>query len=424
MLAITTLIMMLIYAPALAWVTVAAVVAYIIVRLAGLPMTLRFSADALQASIGEQSKRLETHRAMQTIKSMGGEAEREGVWANKQARLIAAGQSNGLASLGFSTAQKTIDAVAMVAVVYLGVQSVLAGDFTVGALYAFMAYRTQFSTRAISLFDQIVNWRMLEVYTDRLADVVLTPVEEGLDKNPAGLPDIVGAIEVSNLSFRYGPTDPFVFRNLSFRVAAGECVAIIAPSGTGKSTFLKVLSGLYPALAGEVRLDDLPLATWGLPIIRRSFGVVMQDDELLPGSIGDNVTFFSEQPDLDLVWACLKRAAIDEEVRAMPMQIDTFVGDMGSALSGGQRQRILLARALYKRPKVLILDEATSHLDIARERRINLALAELGVTRVVVAHRPETIASADRVFRLGENLEELPRGRLPRDARPLQAVDS
>ncbi len=424
LLAVTTLIMMLVYAPALAWVTVAGVAAYIVVRLAGLPMTLRFSADALQASIGEQSKRLETLRAMQTIKSMGGEAEREGVWANKQARLIAAGQANGLASLGFATAQKAIEAVTMVAVVYLGARAVLSGAFTVGALYAFMSYRTQFSMRAISLFDQIVNWRMLEVYTDRLADVVLTPVEEGLDKAPAGLPEVVGAIEVSNLSFRYGPTDPFVFRNLSFKVAAGECVAIIAPSGTGKSTFLKVVSGLYPALAGEVRLDGLPLSTWGLPIVRREFGVVMQDDELLPGSIGDNVTFFSEHPDIDLVWACLRRAAIDEEVRAMPMQIDTFVGDMGSALSGGQRQRVLLARALYKQPKVLILDEATSHLDVARERVVNGALAELGLTRIVVAHRPETIAAADRVFRLGETLEELPRGQLLRNTRPLQAVES
>lgn len=424
LLAVTTMIMMIIYAPTLAWVTVAGFAVYVLVRLAGLPMTLRFSADALQASIGEQSKRMETLRAIQTIKSMGGETEREGAWANKQARLITAGQANGFATLGFSTIQRSVDAIVNVVVVFLGVKAVLVGEFTVGALYAFMSYRSQFSARAISLFDQIVNWRMLEVYTDRLADVVLTPVEEGLDKVPAGLPEVVGTVEVSNLAFRYGPTDPIVFRNLSFKVNPGECVAIIAPSGTGKSTFLKVLSGLYPPLSGEVRLDGLPLSTWGLPMVRRSFGVVMQDDELLPGSIADNVTFFNEEPDVEFVWDCLAKADLDEEVRAMPMQLDTFVGDMGSALSGGQRQRVLLARALYKRPKILILDEATSHLDVARERKINDALAALTVTRIIVAHRPETIAAADRVFRLGETLVEISKEHVPAKRRPLLAMES
>ncbi|WP_341025007.1 peptidase domain-containing ABC transporter [Brevundimonas diminuta] len=422
LLAVTTLVMMFIYAPILAWVTIVGIALYFIVRIAGLPILLRFSADALQASIGEQSKRMETLRAIQTIKSMGGETERESVWANRQARVIGANQNASLTNLAFSTVQRVTDSGANVLVIFLGVRAILAGEFSIGALYAFMAYRTQFTTRASSLFDQILNWRMLEVYTDRLADVVLTPAEEGLDKLPAGLPDVEGAIELHNVAFRYGPTDPVIFRNISLKVEVGESIAIIAPSGTGKSTLLKVMSGLYPALAGEVRLDGLPLSAWGLPLVRRSIGVVMQDDELLPGSIADNVTFFSEEPDMERVWDCLASATLDEEVRAMPMQADTFVGDMGSALSGGQRQRVLLARALYKQPKVLILDEATSHLDMARERRINAALKELSITRIVVAHRPETIASADRIYRLGETLEEVPREHLQGGPASLRAA--
>lgn len=409
LLALTTVVMMFIYAPALAGLTVAGLALFFIIRIAGLPLTLRFSADALQASIGEQGKRMETLRAIQTIKAMGGETEREGVWANKQAGMIRASQNSGLANLGFLTVQRVIDGVINVAVVYLGVRAILAGEFTVGALYAFMAYRTQFTTRAASLFDQIINWRMLEVYTDRLADVVLTPKEVGLDKMPAGLGEVEGGLELDAVAYRYGPTDPMIFRNISLKVGAGESVAIIAPSGTGKSTLLKVLCGLYPPFAGEVRIDGLPLAAWGLPRVRRSFGVVMQDDELLPGSIAENVTFFSEEPDMDLVWKCLALAAIEDEVRAFPMQAETFVGDMGSALSGGQRQRVLIARALYKQPKILVLDEATSHLDVARERRINANLKSLDITRIVVAHRPETIASADRVFRLSDRLEEVAR---------------
>jgi len=424
LLAITTLVMMFVYAPLLAWVTVIGVAIYFTIRVAGLPIMLRFSADALQASVGEQSKRMETLRAIQTIKSMGGEAERESVWANRQARVIGANQNAGLTNLAFSTVQRVTDSAANVLVIFLGVRAILAGDFSVGALYAFMAYRTQFATRVTSLFDQVLNWRMLEVYTDRLADVVLTPMEEGLDKIPSGLPELRGAVELHNVAFRYGPTDPIVFRNISLKVEVGETIAIVAPSGVGKSTLLKVLSGLYPPLAGEVRLDGLPLTAWGLPFVRRAVGVVMQDDELLPGSIAENVTFFSEEPDMDRVWECLVLAALDEEVRAMPMQAETFVGDMGSALSGGQRQRVLLARALYKQPKVLILDEATSHLDMARERRINAALKKLDMTRIIVAHRPETIASADRVYRLADTLEEVPREHLPASAFSLRPVPS
>jgi ATP-binding cassette subfamily B protein RaxB len=167
-------------------------------------------------------------------------------------------------------------------------------------------------------------------------------------------------------------------------------------------------------------MDGLPLSAWGLPQVRQAFGVVMQDDELLPGSIADNVTFFSEEPDMERVWSCLAMAAMDEEVRALPMQLDSFVGDMGSALSGGQRQRVLLARALYKEPKILVLDEATSHLDIARERSINEALKALSITRIVVAHRPETIAAADRVFRLSDTLEEVQRPAVRKAAAPAQ----
>lgn len=407
LLAVTTVVMMFVFSPVLAGITVAGLALFFVIKLAGLPMSLRFSADALQASIGEQSRRMETLRAIQTIKTMGAETEREGVWANKQAHLIQASQNSGLATLGFSTVQRVIDGVINVAIIYLGVRSILAGDFTVGALYAFMSYRTQFTTRASSLFDQIINWRMLDVYTDRLADVVLTPKEEGLDKVPVGLPDIRGDLEIQNVSFRYGPTDPLVLRNISISIKAGECIAIVAPSGAGKSTLLKVICGLYEPLSGEVRIDGLPLSAWGLPLVRQAFGVVMQDDELLPGSIAENVTFFSEEPDPERMWAALKAAAFDDEVRRLPMQAETFVGDMGSALSGGQQQRVLLARAFYKQPRILVLDEATSHLDLMREQAIQESLRSLAITRVIVAHRPETIASADRIFRLGDTLLEI-----------------
>ena len=406
-LSLVTLAMMVVFSPILAFLTLAGLGGYMAIRLAGIPLTRRFASEALMASIAEQSKRLETLRAIQTIKIMGGEAQREGLWANKLADTVRTGQASGLATMSFSAAQRMFDALTLVTVIYLGIRSVVSGHMTIGVLYAFMAYRTQFMSRAISLFEQAVNWRMLDIYTIRLADIVLTPVETDLDSTIGGLPQVMGMIELDRIGFRYGPTDPFVLQDVSLRIKPGEFVAIVGPSGVGKSTLLKVLCGLYPPTIGEVRLDGLPVSAWGAKAVRSALGVVMQDDELLPGSIAENVAFFDEATDMDRVWDCLRLAAIADEVRAMPMRAETFVGDMGSTLSGGQRQRVLLARALYKQPRILVLDEATSHLDLARERSINAELADLKITRIVVAHRPETIRAADRVLHLQGALTDL-----------------
>jgi ATP-binding cassette, subfamily B, bacterial CvaB/MchF/RaxB len=131
-------------------------------------------------------------------------------------------------------------------------------------------------------------------------------------------------------------------------------------------------------------------------------GTVMQDDQLFAGSITDNISFFELQPDADWVEQCARIAAVHDEIEDMPMGYHTLIGEIGASISGGQKQRILLARALYKRPKILFLDEATSALDVEREREVNLAIRQLNLTRVIVAHRPETIASASRVIVLSE----------------------
>jgi ATP-binding cassette subfamily B protein RaxB len=154
----------------------------------------------------------------------------------------------------------------------------------------------------------------------------------------------------------------------------------------------------------------LPLAQVGLARWRSLVGTVMQDDALLAGSVADNICFFDDAPDLQWITECARMAAVHDEIEAMPMGYHTLIGDMGGSLSGGQKQRLLLARALYKRPSVLLLDEATSALDVDRERIVNQQVRRLALTRVIVAHRPETIASASRVIVLGE-------GRVTQDLR-------
>jgi ABC-type multidrug transport system fused ATPase/permease subunit len=234
--------------------------------------------------------------------------------------------------------------------------------------------------------------------TNRLADIVLNAKEEGIDKFEACTPDIQGHIKISDLSFRYTPYDPLVFCGLNLTVRAGEFLAITGPSGVGKSSLLKVICGLYSPSSGNVSIDGRSTTAWGPKALRSQLGIVMQDDELLSGTISDNVTFFDEKLDIDRVWKALKDASLYDDVMAMPMKADTFVGDMGSALSGGQKQRLLIARALYRRPAILLMDEATSHLDVRNETAINRALKTLEITRVVFAHRIETLRAADKVY--------------------------
>jgi ATP-binding cassette subfamily B protein RaxB len=161
----------------------------------------------------------------------------------------------------------------------------------------------------------------------------------------------------------------------------------------------------------------IPLKQLGLRAWRDMIGSVMQDDQLFAGSIADNIAFFDPQPDAAWVEQCARTARVHDEIEAMPMAYQTLVGDMGTSLSGGQKQRILLARALYKRPAILFLDEATSALDVDHEREVNQAIRALQLTRIIVAHRPETIASAGRVVVLHE-------GRVAQDLRSVAGAAS
>ena len=153
---------------------------------------------------------------------------------------------------------------------------------------------------------------------------------------------------------------------------------------------------------GEILVGGEPLKRIGGERYRAMIGVVMQDDQLFAGSIADNISFFAETPDLARIEECGRLAAVHDDILAMPMGYGTLVGDMGTVLSGGQKQRVLIARALYRRPAILLLDEATSHLDVSREEAVNAAIRAKRVTRIIVAHRPETIRSSDRVIVLNK----------------------
>jgi ATP-binding cassette subfamily B protein RaxB len=283
-------------------------------------------------------------------------------------------------------------------VIWLGAERALANEFSVGMLLAFISYKDQFLSRVSALIDKALDLCMLRLHAERLADIALTPPEADDGPHPDEPSRAPLAVDLRALRFRYGATDPWILDGIDLAIAPGESVAIVGPSGCGKTTLLRLLASLLEPTAGDIAIDGRPLAPDGFERYRARIGVVLQDDQLFAGSIADNIGFFADAPDMDRIEACARQAAVLDDVRAMPMGFHTLIGDMGTVLSGGQKQRVLIARALYRAPGLLLLDEATSHLDLARERSVNAAIAGLPMTRIVVAHRRETILAADRII--------------------------
>jgi ATP-binding cassette subfamily B protein RaxB len=279
------------------------------------------------------------------------------------------------------------------------------GIFTVGMLFTFSSYSSQFSGRMSSLIDKFFTFRMLSLHAERLADIVLEPPEAEIEHD-VDIDGLQPRIKFVDVSFRYADGEPWVLRHVNLWIDQGESMVLIGPSGCGKTTLVKLLLGVLTPTEGEIFYGDVPIKQLGNRAYRQALAVVMQDDQLLAGSLAENICFFDPQADQNRIETCAKLAAIHEDIANMPMGYFTLAGDMGTTLSGGQKQRLLLARALYKRPKVLVLDEATSHLDVERERLVNEAVRALDVTRICVAHRPETIAMATRVVRLNKGVIE------------------
>jgi ATP-binding cassette subfamily B protein RaxB len=399
MLVLSTLALMLYYSVVLAAVVIGAVTLYIVYRVARYRY-LRFqSLSQIQAKAKENTNFLENVRAIRAIKIFGREAERQGIWQNLYSNTINTGFRVNRINILFTTANDLLFGIEEIVIIYLCARMILDGAFTVGMMFAFLSYCGFFVSKSVSVVQTVIDFKMLDIHLDRLADIALSPKEKGLDA-PSVARDVRGALALADVSFRYGDNEPFVFTNLNFSVEPGEYVAITGPSGCGKTTMMKVMLGLLPPTGGDVLVDGQPLHAIGLAAFRRATSAVMQDDQMMSGSIADNIAFFDPDLDLERVRDCARIAAIHDDVVRMPMGYNTLTGDMGTVLSGGQKQRILLARALYARPKILMLDEGTAHLDLVTEKLVSDAVARLNMTRIIIAHRPQTIVSADRVVSL------------------------
>jgi ATP-binding cassette subfamily B protein RaxB len=406
-LVLLTLVMMALYSVTLSAVALAAVVVYGLIRGVFFRPLREASEEALVFEARQSSHFLESLRGVLAIKLFNAQADRQSRFSSLVVDTMNAQISIRKLELWAAVAHRLLFGLERVAVIWVGAWLVMENRLTVGMLFAFFAYKETFANRVSALIDKAVELKMLRLQGERLADIVLTPPEADTAMPPR---DLTAGIELRNVSFAYADGEREVLRNVSMKVEPGESVAIVGPSGCGKSTLLKLMLGIVTPTQGEVLVGGQPLARVGLRAWREQVGVVMQDESLFSGSVADNISFFAHAPDAAWLAQCAQVASVHDDIEAMPMGYHTLIGDMGAALSGGQKQRILLARALYKRPRLLLLDEATSALDVERERVVNQAVRHLALTRVIVAHRPETIASAGRVIALHE-------GRVAQDLR-------
>ncbi|KTE15586.1 peptidase domain-containing ABC transporter [Sphingopyxis sp. H115] len=413
--AILTLALMVWYSPLLTFVALVAFALYGIVRFVSFSFEREAQEAAIIAGGKEQTMLIETLRGMTTLRLFGRETLRHALWQTRLTDAVNADVRVARIAIWQQTANVLIFGIENIVTIWLAIGFAIDGaGFSVGMVFAYLAYKTQFIQKAAALIDQGIAFKMLGLHLERLSDIALSEEDKSFGASAGIETGLKGRIELHEVFYRYAPSDPLVLEGVNLTVEPGEHVAITGPSGGGKSTLVKLLLGLVEPDSGEVLVDGLPLARFGYKSFHEQVAAVLQEDSLFAGTLADNIALFDESVDRERVVASAVAASIHDDIAHMPMQYETLVGEMGSTLSGGQKQRILLARALYRQPKILIMDEGTAHLDAAHEQAVNAAIGAMGITRIIIAHRRETIEIAERILvMIAGKLHEISRDELP-----------
>jgi ATP-binding cassette subfamily B protein RaxB len=399
LMAVLTLGLMYWYNALLATVAVVAFALYAVVRV----ISFHFEREAQEAAIilrgKEQSTLIESLHGITTLRLFGRETMRHAMWQGKLTDSVNAEVSLARVRIWQNTANTLIFGLENIITIYIAISAVISGSgFSVGMVFAYMAYKGQFIGKSAELINTALDFKMLGLHLERLSDIALSPEDRSFGESFVHENALRGRIELKNMYYRYTASDPMVLEGINLTIQQGEFVAITGPSGGGKSTLFKLMLGLVEPTRGEVLIDGLPLQQFGHKSYHSQIAAVLQDDNLFAGTLADNIALFDDTIDMARVVEAATAASIHEDIVTMPMQYETLVGDMGSSLSGGQKQRVLLARALYRKPKILFMDEGTAHLDSHHEREVNAAISAMGISRIIIAHRKETIEAAERIL--------------------------
>jgi ATP-binding cassette subfamily B protein RaxB len=400
--------LILIYSPLLASIVFISLSLYAVIRIISYNVLKQKIEESIVKKANESSVFMESIRGVLAIKLFGKESQRQTYWQNKFVESLNTGVAVSRLNIWFSVINKLIFGMENIIIVYFSVVLVLESELTIGMMFAFMSYKASFSSRVSSLIEKVIQYKLLKLHLDRLSDIVLTKPELFPSSSThSNSQKLKGKIEIVDLGYRYSEGGPFVFRHVNLTIEQKDSIAITGASGTGKTTLLKIILGLIKPTEGDVLIDGRSIASWNKQELRSQMGSVMQEDCLFAGSITENISFFDPITNFRQVQIAAFKARILKDITEMPMGFESLVGELGSSLSGGQKQRIYLARALYKKPKILIMDEATSHLDVTNEKLINKQLSKWNTTRILVAHRQETINSVEKVYCLDNNQLEL-----------------
>jgi ATP-binding cassette subfamily B protein len=357
----------------------------------------QFLAESLENSARSQTFQVEMLSGMETLKAMGLEHRAAENWSNVFVDGLNISIRRGRLDAIFNVLMNVLGTLSTLTLMFYGAYLVLRGSFTLGTMMAFSALAGGFLSPLNSLVSAVLQLQMVEIYLERLNDVMDTPLEQ--DASAVASPgSLQGAIELQRVSFRYGPQEPLVLDEVSVAVKPGARVALVGRTGSGKSTLARLMAGLYDPISGRILFDGQDLKSLDRRAVRGQLGIVTQETQLFGGSIRRNIALSDPSMTLDRVVRAATLACVHDEIMSMSMGYETPLADRGLSLSGGQRQRLALARALASNPKLLILDEATSHLDAVTEANVNRNLASLCCTRIVIAHRLSTIRDADQIL--------------------------
>lgn len=391
-------VMMLLYGGYLTWIVLCFTTIYIFIRLVTYGNYRQISEECLVREARAASYFMETLYGIATVKIQGMVGIRGAHWLNMKIDAINSGIKLTRMDLLFGGINTFVTACDQIVILWLGAGLVIDNQMTIGMFVAFSSFRGQFSERVASLTSFLLQLRIMSLHNERIADIALHEKEE---KKPEI--EIVAhmgpiSLETNGLSYRYDSQSAPIFSALSLSVAPGESVAITGASGAGKTTLMKVLCGLFEPDSGRVLINGIDIRQMGINNYHRMIACVMQDDRLFSGSIRENICGFAEEMDEEWMVECARASHIHDVIMNMPMGYETLIGELGEGLSGGQKQRIFIARALYRKPGILFMDEATSALDSESEHFVNVAIKNMNITRVIIAHRETTLRTVDRVI--------------------------
>ena len=395
---VTTLGVMAFYSPGLMLLSAAALLTTLCLHALLLPRSRALNLETVVTSAQASNSLIESLRSYRAVQALGLDAQRLSHWQRHFVAATNAGARQGKLRIAESLGQGLIVTVEYLLFLGIGIGGVVDKQITLGVLFAFLSLRGRLNAAATQMMSVGRELFLLRSHIERVGELV-AEVPQRPAPAAALRRKVKGTLECCAVSYQY-PGREQLFDRYSCSILAGESVVISGPSGIGKSTLLHMLSAGSQPTGGSVLVDGVEVDLWDPRVLRRQFGIVLQQDRLFQGSIADNISCFDSAPDLGRIREVACLAVIWQDIQALPMTVHTQVADGGAALSGGQVQRILIARALYRNQRVLFLDEATSHLDSATEQRVLDNLGKLDMTIISVAHRNNALAKGGRVIRL------------------------